>query len=278
MMCLVIMVVFVLATITDQAGAVLSNEDFVPRLQAARAPGNQATVYLVEKGDSLWAIAQKYHVDVDILMAANNMNEDSLLTIGRKITIPNGRHGMHRISAGETLWDIACLAGVSVEQLEALNPGVEPDRLRIGEVLNVPSSGLRQQTPANKSSRGISRIILNWPIVGEITSYFGWRDRAFHYGLDIAGETGEPIRAAAGGVITFSGWKGNYGKAVIIEHPDGRQTVYGHMQRILVDTGEIVQRGETIGRVGSTGHSTGPHLHFEIRQEGTCINPLSYLR
>lgn len=205
------------------------------------------------------------------------MDDKSLLTIGQRITVPGSRYGVHRINPGETMWDIACLAGVSVEQIQALNPGVQPDRLRIGENLTVPYGSTRPIN-RNQSSRSAAQLILRWPVVGEITSYFGWRHHAFHYGLDIAGATGDPIMAAAGGVIVFRGWKGNYGRAVIIEHPDGRQTLYGHMQRILVNTGERVERGETIGRVGSTGRSTGPHLHFEIRQEGTCLNPLNYLR
>ncbi|NLW91833.1 MAG: M23 family metallopeptidase [Syntrophomonadaceae bacterium] len=272
------MVAFLIITTCNQAGAALSNEDFAPRQQALRTSANQATVYVVEEGDSLWAIAQRYHTNVDVLMAANNLSENSLLSIGREITVPNSRNKIHRIAAGETMWDIACLEGVSVEQIQELNPGVKPNRLRIGQTLTLPPSNSQKKLPVNVSSRGVARLILNWPLLGKITSYFGWRQSAYHYGLDIAGETGDPILAAAGGVVSFRGWKGNYGRAVILDHPDGRQTLYGHMQRILVDTGEQVERGETIGQVGSTGRSTGPHLHFEIRQDGTCMNPLNYLR
>jgi len=256
----------------------MSNEDFTPRREAARSPGNQAMIYSVAAGDSLWSIAQRYHVDMDMLMAANNLDENSLLTIGHKITIPDSRHGVHRITAGETLWEIACLAGTSVDQLQKLNPGIKANQLSIGDLLTVPANCSPSINPVNKSSRGIAQVIFNWPVLGKITSYFGWRHRSFHYGLDIAGKMGEPIMAAAGGVVAYSGWKGNYGKAVIIQHQDGRQTLYGHMQRIMVSNGESVARGEIIGLVGSTGHSTGPHVHFEVRRKGACLNPLNYLR
>jgi len=279
MICLVLMVAFILAAVTDQAGAVLSNEDFLPRQQAARAPGQQAIVYSVEAGDSLWAIAQRFHVNINVLMTQNGLDENSLLKIGRQITIPGSGYRVHRIGAGETLWDIARASGTSVEQLQSLNPGIEPNNLCIGEVLNLPGGPGGSALAMNQISRGMGyRVILNWPIIGKITSYFGWRKLGFHYGLDIAGKTGDPIRAAAAGVVQYAGWKGNYGKAVIIEHQDGRQTLYGHMQRTLVQPGESIARGDIIGRVGSTGHSTGPHLHFEVREEGACCNPLKFLR
>jgi len=271
------LVAVIMASVTNQAGAVLSNEDFSPRQQAARAPGQPAMVYYVAAGDSLWAIAQRFQVNLDVLMTQNGLAENSLLGIGQKITIPGNGYRSHRIGAGETLWDIARANGTSVEQLQKLNPDLEANSLVIGEVITLPGGSGRMAM--SQVSRGLNyRMILNWPIIGQITSYFGWRRPGYHYGLDIAGKSGDPIQAAAAGVVAFAGWKGNYGKAVVIEHGDGRQTLYGHMQRTLVRVGESVTRGEIIGRVGSTGHSTGPHVHFEVREEGICYNPLKFLR
>jgi murein DD-endopeptidase MepM/ murein hydrolase activator NlpD len=95
-----------------------------------------------------------------------------------------------------------------------------------------------------------------------------------HTGLDIAAPTGTPIASAGGGEVIFAGRKGGYGNAVIIDHGHGKTTLYGHMSRIQVRMGQVVKRGQLVGNVGSTGFSTGPHLHYEVRQNGTPINPL----
>jgi len=94
-----------------------------------------------------------------------------------------------------------------------------------------------------------------------------------HTGLDIAAGYGSPIRTALGGRVAFVGWKGGYGKTVVVEHPNGYETLYGHCSTILVNRGDTVKRGDTIARIGSTGISTGPHVHFEVREHGSRINP-----
>ena len=120
-----------------------------------------------------------------------------------------------------------------------------------------------------------------WPITGTITSYFGTRyifgSYSYHSGLDIAAYTGAPIYAADGGTVTFSGYSGSYGYLVVITHDNGAQTYYGHNSSLLVSVGDKVYKGQQIAKAGSTGRSTGPHCHFEIRINGTAVNPLSYL-
>jgi murein DD-endopeptidase MepM/ murein hydrolase activator NlpD len=119
-----------------------------------------------------------------------------------------------------------------------------------------------------------------WPLRGAITSRFGFRRhpifrlRQFHQGVDVAAPMGAPVRAAFGGMVLYAGWFGGYGKLVVIDHGDGFSTLYGHLSAIDVAPGQQVTRGQVIGVVGSTGYSTGPHLHFEIRQRGKPINPL----
>jgi murein DD-endopeptidase MepM/ murein hydrolase activator NlpD len=98
-----------------------------------------------------------------------------------------------------------------------------------------------------------------------------------HEGIDISASTGTPIHAAAGGVVSFAGTQGGYGNIVIIEHPGGLTTAYAHQSRLGVVAGELVSRGDVIGYVGSTGHSTGPHLHFETRVAGVAVDPMRYL-
>ena len=117
---------------------------------------------------------------------------------------------------------------------------------------------------------------LIWPVNGPITSGFGWRWGRMHEGIDIGAACGTPIHAAASGTVVFSGWMDGYGNFVIIDHGNGLATAYGHQSAIYVSGGHVSQ-GQVIGAVGSTGHSTGCHLHFEVRVNGTPVNPLNYL-
>jgi murein DD-endopeptidase MepM/ murein hydrolase activator NlpD len=124
---------------------------------------------------------------------------------------------------------------------------------------------------------------LSWPVVGAVTSGFGYRIhpifhvRKMHTGIDIDADMGDAIKAAAGGTVVSADWRGGYGKCVVISHGGGIATLYGHMSVIGVSAGETVKRGEVIGKVGSTGYSTGPHLHFEVRVNGDPVDPLGYL-
>lgn len=122
-----------------------------------------------------------------------------------------------------------------------------------------------------------------WPVNGEITSPFGWRvhpiwgTQIFHAGLDIAADYGEPVHAADSGTVVYAGWMGGYGNAVMIDHGGGLVTLYGHNSSITVGEGQQVSKGETIALAGSTGNSTGPHCHFEVRVHGEVTSPLQYL-
>ncbi len=124
---------------------------------------------------------------------------------------------------------------------------------------------------------------LNWPVTGTITSPFGYRPNPFgggmefHQGLDIAAPTGTTVTAAAGGTIISAGWYGGYGNYILIDHGGGMATGYGHLSQIFVSAGQQVQKGQAIGAVGSTGMSTGPHLHFEVRINGKPTDPAAYL-
>jgi murein DD-endopeptidase MepM/ murein hydrolase activator NlpD len=123
----------------------------------------------------------------------------------------------------------------------------------------------------------VGSVRLSWPLAGPITSGFGTRWGRHHDGIDLGVPTGRSIGAAAPGRVTYAGWMSGYGNCVIIDHGGGVSTLYGHQSRIKVHVGQVVSRGEVIGLVGSTGHSTGPHLHFEVRIGGTARNPISYL-
>jgi murein DD-endopeptidase MepM/ murein hydrolase activator NlpD len=133
----------------------------------------------------------------------------------------------------------------------------------------------------------VSSTGFSYPISGPITSPFGWRthpifkSRIFHSGIDIAGPNGGAIKASNDGRVIYAGWYGGYGKVVILDHGviNGKPitTLYGHMSAINVSSGQTVRKGQTVGREGSTGYSTGPHCHFEVRVNGKPVNPLSYI-
>ena len=130
---------------------------------------------------------------------------------------------------------------------------------------------------AHSTVQHVSGAGLIWPVNAPITSPFGWRWGRLHEGIDLGAAYGSPIAAAAAGVVIYAGWEGGYGNLVVIDHGGGLATAYGHQSRIAVSVGQSVSQGETIGYVGSTGHSTGPHLHFEVRVNGQAVDPLGYL-
>lgn len=129
----------------------------------------------------------------------------------------------------------------------------------------------------------ISSGAMMWPISGPITSEYGWRTHPifgtarYHSGLDIGADYGEHVAAADNGVVIYADWMGGYGKAVIIDHGGGISTLYGHNSELLVREGQTVVKGQTIAYAGSTGYSTGPHVHFEVRKNGEPVNPMEYL-
>lgn len=141
----------------------------------------------------------------------------------------------------------------------------------------IQASRYRYQFPGGGSGAMI------WPLVGEITSEYGWRthpiygDSRYHSGMDIGGDYGDPILAAAAGIVTYSGWISGYGYAVIIDHGGGISTLYGHNEALAVAEGQTVSQGQVIAYCGSTGNSTGPHCHFEVREGGEPVDPMGYL-
>lgn len=121
------------------------------------------------------------------------------------------------------------------------------------------------------------------PVEGRVSSPFGWRNvsvngNRYHGGLDIAANMGTPVVAARSGVVTRAGWWGSYGNVVVLDHGDGAETRYAHLSAVTVRVGQGLRQGDVLGRVGSTGASTGPHLHFEVRFDGRAVDPLPYLQ
>ena len=216
--------------------------------------------------------------------------------------IPLTSSGVIRL--GDTLAEIARRYGMTIAELLRLNPGLETARLVVGSQVRLAQSspmptirpvlGLNPVGSGGASWPETPRFddpdqgqgfepprssAFIWPADGVFTSGYGWRWGRMHKGIDVANSVGTPIRAVQDGQVSFAGWDdGGYGYLVKITHADGTVTVYAHNSRILVQTGEVVRQGQNISLMGSTGRSTGPHLHFEVRPAGrAAVNPMQFL-
>jgi murein DD-endopeptidase MepM/ murein hydrolase activator NlpD len=165
---------------------------------------------------------------------------------------------------------------VSLDQLTAAERADAEEIDALQEVSADLAAKIRA-AQAHSTVQHVSGAGFIWPVNAPITSPFGWRWGRMHEGIDLGAAYGTPIAAAASGVVIYAGWEGGYGNLVVIDHGGGLATAYGHQSRIAVSVGQSVSQGETIGYVGSTGHSTGPHLHFEVRVNGQAVDPLGYL-
>ncbi|MDD4803516.1 MAG: LysM peptidoglycan-binding domain-containing M23 family metallopeptidase, partial [Syntrophomonas sp.] len=217
--------------------------------------------------------------NLNALMQKNGMDERTNLEIGTVVKIPVVQRGVHVVIAGDTMYDVAKRYYVSTDALVNANRDKNPKLLMTGDILHIPgSNNIRVAQAIPEPSRGLSVPKLIWPIAGTISSAYGWRKGGFHHGLDIANKIGTPIKAVAEGTVSFSGHKPVYGLTVILDHPDGKQTLYAHAQKTYVKKGQQVKQGEILATVGISGVTTGPHLHFEVRKENKASDPLAYLR
>lgn len=237
-----------------------------------------AVSYTVRPGDTLWSISRRFGIDLNSLAAANGIGDAGVLQPGQVLVLPDVRGGTHRVVSGETLWSLARRYKVSVTRLMSVNGIRDPGSLAVGRELVIPSSPAEPAGGAGMyGSRGAERT-LDWPLHGELTSFYGPRSGEFHHGLDIAGDSGDDIRAAERGEVVLTGWLPYYGYSLILDHGGGLKTLYGHVSEFLASEGDYVERGEVIARVGATGRATGPHLHFEVRVDDRAVNPLPFLR
>ena len=208
---------------------------------------------------------------------------------------PNQKGVYHTVQKGQTLYFIARAYDVEINRLKRINGIYNPSKLQVGtrlwipgawQVLNVDTGIDKQALTNNKIKRkralnnGIKAIkgFLIWPVKGQLTSRFGNRSGRHHDGIDIGARRGTSIVAAAEGKVMFAGWgPTGYGLMIIIKHKNDLTTVYAHNSHIHVHKNQMVKQEQRIASVGSTGRSTGPHLHFEVRNDSLPMNPLNYL-
>jgi murein DD-endopeptidase MepM/ murein hydrolase activator NlpD len=183
-------------------------------------------------------------------------------------------------------WSQRELATARRDKREALSSVREDKEAAIGHMrdLELQSAALaakiqsaQASAPVRTSTGTPSAAGFIWPVHGVVTSGFGWRWGRLHAGIDIAVGIGTPVVAAAGGTVIIAGWLGGYGNLVVIDHGNGIATAYGHNSSVTVGVGQYVAQGQLISYSGSTGHSTGPHVHFEVRINGIPVDPMGYL-
>ncbi len=254
-----------------------------PETVTSPQPREKIQTYTIASGDTLSSIAKKFGLSLSTLLWANNLSSYSIIRPGNQLTILPVNGVAYKIKKGDTVSKIAKTYGVAADKIFSYNQMVSDEQLSVGQPLVIPD-GRPLAAPTAPSSQTLASLQWRsserkeagfiWPTTARrITQYYKWN----HLALDIGGQTGLPIYAAMSGKIIQAGWGRGYGYYVTIDHGNGQKTLYGHLSKILVSRGEEVTQGTVIGAMGSTGWSTGPHLHFEIVISGKKVNPLSYL-
>jgi murein DD-endopeptidase MepM/ murein hydrolase activator NlpD len=204
-------------------------------------PDLVGSMHVVKKGETVYRIARTYGIEVRDLMEVNDLADPRLLQVGMELFVPGA---------------------VRPLDVPPLPPGVMPEP--------EPEPQAMPRAPPKDPS-------LRWPLQGVLYSRFGVRQGQRHDGIDIAAPEGTPVTAAAGGTVVYTGRQSGYGAIVILRHSNGLVTLYAHNSAVLVKEGDEVAAGTPIAKVGQSGRTTGPHLHFEVRDGTRPRNPLFYL-
>ncbi len=248
-------------------------------------PRDRVVDYQVLGGDTLSSISKKFDVSIDTIKWANNLKED-VIKPGQTLKIPPITGVVHKVTSGENIYTIAKKYQTDAQKIVnfPFNDFADLDTfaLNAGQTLFVPD-GVIEAVPEAPVSRFVAQIQAGvkgtsnfiWPTSGSITQYPIW----YHMAVDLANPGVPPVLASDTGTVTFAGCVyGGYGCHIIIDHGNGYETLYGHLSSILVSPGQAVTQGQQIGVMGSTGRSTGTHLHFEVRSGGGLLNPLNFLK
>lgn len=262
-----------------------------PLTQISDKPRADILEYTVENGDTLASIAKKFGVDTDSIKWLNKGLNEKKLKLGTVLKIPPVTGVVHVVKGGETIYSISKRYNVSAQAVvdfpfnEFTND--ETFSLAIGQQLVIPDGEMPDEAIFSPRSNLAGALTPNagavsatgnwiWPAAGSISQGF----KSWHKGIDIANRGGGPILAADSGTVVVASWLDNtgYGNRVMIDHGNGLKTLYAHMASFSVVVGQTVKRGDKLGMMGSTGRSTGTHLHFEIRTSVGIANPLTALK
>lgn len=237
--------------------------------------------YTVRSGDTLGGITKRFGLtNLSTLIDVNSITNARSLHEGQKLRIPSVDGLMYTVSKGNSLTGLSAKFNVPLEDLLDVND-LASQTLTVGQQLFIPGAKM----DAAKLHEVLGDLF-KIPITAayRISSKFGWRPdpftgvRSYHTGIDLACPEGTPIRAAMNGTVAFVGWSNVFGNYIIVNHPNGYQTLYGHLSASRVKKGQSVTQATVIGLVGSTGYSTGAHLHFTVYKNGRLVNPSSVLK
>ncbi|KKR79398.1 MAG: Peptidase M23 family protein [Candidatus Daviesbacteria bacterium GW2011_GWA1_41_61] len=257
----------------------------------SKKPRSEVIEYLVKTGDTLSSIADEHDISVDTILWANDLTSKDSIKPGQKVKILPVSGVAHTVKSGDTLESVAKKYAAESQAVLDYPFNDLPDdfKLKTNQLLIVPD-GVPPKAPISKP-RAAPRYLaqtqgpafsapgggsFSWPTRGSFTQYFSW----YHPGIDLADSSAPPIAAADGGSVVVAGWPDNYGygNRVVVDHGNGYKTLYAHLSNIYVSIGQTVSRGQVLGKMGTTGRSTGIHLHFEIRYKGIAVNPLAILK
>ena len=237
--------------------------------------------YKVKQCDTIIGITKKFNLNnISTVIALNNIDNVRQLVAGQNLKIPSTDGLFITVQKGDCLAEIASKYNVSMEQILDIND-LENSNLKIGEKIFIPGAKLDRDALQNALGE-----LFKMPLAAKFryTSMFGARRdpitgaKSNHKGVDMACPTGTPVLSSCSGTVAIAGYSNLYGNYVVIKHVNGYQTLYGHMSKLLVKKGQWVSQGTRIGLVGSTGYSTGPHLHFTVYKNGSPIDPLSVIK
>ena len=248
------------------------------------------TEYQIRQGDTITGIASRYSVSSESIIAFNNIQEAWNIRAGNVLKIPNMDGIPYTVKKNDNISKIA--AKMKVPQNAILDANnMLSDTIRPGEVLFLPGARM----DASEFNRAFRRDAVRkavekpmfLPVSGKITSGYGWREdpvnpkpgeKRFHWGIDFIGRTGDTIKAAMKGTVLHTDNNPNLGNFIILKHDNGYQTLYAHLSAYSVKAGEKVEQGQEIGKIGDTGYTTGPHLHFEAFRNGNRVNPIDLFK
>lgn len=234
--------------------------------------------YTVKSGDTISGIAYKFSLNsIGTLIALNDISNVKRLHVGSTLKIPSIDGLFHTVKKGESLATIATKYGLNINSILDAND-LKTELINVCDKLFIPGASL-----SNFELKKALGELFIYPVKGRLTSPFGYRRdpftglRSFHNGIDLANTKGTPVKSVMSGRISEIGYNSIYGNYIIIIHDGGYQSLYGHLASVFVKRGTIVSQGTHIGSIGSTGRSTGPHLHLSIYKSGKAIDPLTVL-
>jgi len=267
-----------LQPVPDEEGVDLELEGIPEPEEFSRPRMLTFSSYTIEKGDMIGRIAIRTGLNEDSLISVNDIKNTRLIQIGQVIKIPNQDGIYYSVKANDTLESLAEKYNTTVAYIKIANE-LFSDAVPVNTSLFIPGAKLDWT-----SRQEINGDLFIWPTSGRVSSLYGYRmapfagTRMFHTGIDIAAPMGSPIKAAMSGRVTQIGNDESWGNFIVISHHSGYRTFYAHMSVVRAKAGAYVETGERIGDVGSTGLSTGPHVHFTVYKNGVTVNPLSLLR